>query len=69
MRAIDLKPKRVDPLPQCEAFRSEKYNCDVPGQVSQCRLNATVCIDGKNMCRSHAGRYALELIMSGKEND
>ena len=66
MKAIEIRPKQVDPLPQCEAFRSEKYNCDIPGKPNQCQRSATIHIDGKNMCRPHAGRYALDLIMSGK---
>ena len=66
MRVTNLQPKPVKPLPRCEAFRSKKYNCDVPGQPNQCKHSATIRIDGKNMCRSHAGQYALELIISGK---
>jgi len=64
----ELRPKvTAVALPQCEARRSGRYCSDIIGVVNQCKRNATIFLDGKNLCRTHAGEHALALLIQMSE--
>lgn len=51
--------------PRCEALKVIKYARRSVGDDGpcQCRMRSTVHIDGQYMCRKHAGKLALEILL------
>lgn len=54
----------ITELPQCEAVRDSRYYCDPGPGPYQCRHRARFTIDGKKLCRKHAGVMALNILLS-----
>lgn len=54
-------------LPQCEAVRTHAYHNDTSDTDKSCKNRAKYVVDGKHLCRAHAGPAALQVLLrSGK---
>lgn len=54
-------------LPQCEAERTHPYHNDTSDTDKHCKNRAKYVVGGKNLCRTHAGPAALQVLLrSGK---
>lgn len=47
----------------CEATRSHNYHNDTPETDRRCKNRARYEVEGKFLCKQHAGPYALELLL------
>lgn len=63
--ARDLRP-RAKPLAveMCEATRRAHYNNDTPHTDRMCKNRARYDINGKKLCKQHAGPAALDLLLT-----
>jgi hypothetical protein len=57
--AIPLRPK----TPQCEATRVGRYYSDKPGPLPVCEHSSSYVINGRHLCKRHAGAAALQLLL------
>lgn len=67
MMAKELYAKPDHPC-RCEAYRVTRYapRYEMAHPDKRCLRIATIEIDGKKLCRPHAGMHALDLIMKGE---
>lgn len=81
LRPVPQQPPVPLPMPRCEAsvdmttqhmreWRAEmklkKKGRYGEGRVDQCTRDALVELDGKPLCRRHAGQQVLDLYLSGE---
>ena len=51
--------------PQCSALRETPYSSDTLGKTDyRCRLRSKFKINGEYLCRSHAQKEALKLLLA-----
>lgn len=53
---------------RCEAQVTDQTNRYrlLAGKDDQCELGALYCVDGKMLCKRHAGDHLIEALVSGK---
>lgn len=57
----------IPPTPQCSALRKTHYASDDVGKPDyRCRLRSQFKINGEYLCRSHAQKEALNLLLALK---
>lgn len=66
LRAPAVGPLRVQ-TPRCVATRVYAYANDV-GPPGQCEKSSSYVIQGRHLCKAHAGDFALQLLLQHAAN-
>jgi len=64
------KPLRPAPgkvhLPMCDAVRTHPYHNDTSETDMRCKRRALYQLEGRNLCKTHAQKRALEILTGEK---
>ncbi len=60
-------PSVAPDLPQCEAIRQTNYANDTPERDRQCKWGARYFLNGRYLCKKHAGPEALKILTKETE--
>lgn len=69
-RVQNPNPKQCCRVPEytglCDKKWRETHYAHKANDPQKCQRNATLLIDGKPLCRPHAGQYVLEKVLKGE---
>lgn len=61
---LQLRPQ----TPQCEGTRVNRYANDNGRPPGQCKHSSSYVIQGRHLCKWHAGDFALQLLVQHSAN-